>query len=142
MIIKTDTHVLLIKPTYRPYWEFPGGAVEKGETPEDAAIREVAEEASIQVETIRKQVAVHKKLEYGIAVTIHVYLAGRWKDDGKWKAGIEIGSREYFPIDKLPTDVADSVREILYSQFPNSGSFCAHDIMTTYADITPTPIRG
>ena len=41
MIIKTDTHVLLIKPTYRPYWEFPGGAVEKGETTEDAASREV-----------------------------------------------------------------------------------------------------
>ena len=33
-------------------WEFPGGKIESGETPEDAAVRECVEEAAIRVEAL------------------------------------------------------------------------------------------
>jgi len=36
--------VLLIRHTYVPGWQFPGGGVEPGETAEESAIREVIEE--------------------------------------------------------------------------------------------------
>jgi 8-oxo-dGTP diphosphatase len=36
--------VLVVEPTYKPRWELPGGAVEDGESPRRAAVREVAEE--------------------------------------------------------------------------------------------------
>ncbi|PWI41735.1 NUDIX hydrolase [Streptomyces sp. ICBB 8177] len=39
--------VLLVDPTYKPGWEFPGGIVEPGEPPSSAAVREVAEELGI-----------------------------------------------------------------------------------------------
>jgi 8-oxo-dGTP pyrophosphatase MutT (NUDIX family) len=39
--------VLVVKPTYKPRWELPGGAVEEGESPRAAARREVAEELGI-----------------------------------------------------------------------------------------------
>lgn len=34
-------------------WVFPGGAIEPGETPEDAAVREVAEETGLHVEAVK-----------------------------------------------------------------------------------------
>lgn len=36
--------VLLVRPTYKDYWEIPGGLVEEGESPHVAAEREIAEE--------------------------------------------------------------------------------------------------
>jgi 8-oxo-dGTP diphosphatase len=41
--------VLLVEPTYKDYWEIPGGAVEADESPYDAAVREVSEELGIVV---------------------------------------------------------------------------------------------
>ena len=34
------TGVLFVDPVYKPAWEFPGGVVERGEAPTDAALRE------------------------------------------------------------------------------------------------------
>lgn len=41
--------VLLVEPTYKPYWEIPGGAVEADESPRDAAVRELKEELGLAV---------------------------------------------------------------------------------------------
>lgn len=45
-----DGKVLLVKNTYRDKWVFPGGLVDKGERPYDAAVREVLEETNLRVE--------------------------------------------------------------------------------------------
>lgn len=41
--------VLMLRPTYKDYWEIPGGYVEAGESPYAAAHREVQEELGIDV---------------------------------------------------------------------------------------------
>lgn len=48
-VLFRDSHarVLLVKPTYKDGWDLPGGYVEPGESPRQAAIREVVEELGI-----------------------------------------------------------------------------------------------
>lgn len=41
--------VLLVDPTYKAGWEFPGGIVERGESPARAGRREVAEELGLEL---------------------------------------------------------------------------------------------
>ncbi|MEW2577170.1 NUDIX hydrolase [Streptomyces syringium] len=40
-------HILLVRPSYKPKWEIPGGYVETGESPLAACRREVREELGI-----------------------------------------------------------------------------------------------
>ncbi|MFC5642686.1 NUDIX hydrolase [Kitasatospora cinereorecta] len=51
-VLLFDDHdrVLLVDPVYKPFWEFPGGVVERGEAPTDAAVREAAEELGLYLE--------------------------------------------------------------------------------------------
>ncbi|MDJ1131360.1 NUDIX hydrolase [Streptomyces iconiensis] len=50
-VLLFDEHdrVLLVDPTYKPGWEFPGGVVEPGEAPALAGAREVAEELGLRL---------------------------------------------------------------------------------------------
>ncbi|MEU8888560.1 NUDIX domain-containing protein [Streptomyces sp. NPDC048442] len=49
LLFDADDRVLLVDPTYKPGWEFPGGVVESGEAPARAGMREVAEETGIRL---------------------------------------------------------------------------------------------
>jgi 8-oxo-dGTP diphosphatase len=42
--------VLLVKPTYKPGWEIPGGMVEANESPVQACLREAREEIGLEVQ--------------------------------------------------------------------------------------------
>ncbi|MFF8657220.1 NUDIX hydrolase [Streptomyces huasconensis] len=49
LLFDEQDRVLLVDPTYKAGWEFPGGVVEPGEAPARAGVREVAEETGIQL---------------------------------------------------------------------------------------------
>ena len=49
LLFDEEDRVLLVDPTYKPGWEFPGGVVERGEPPARAAVREVAEELGLDL---------------------------------------------------------------------------------------------
>ena len=54
------------------YWEFPGGKVEPGETPAEAAVRECREEAGLNVRALGEYARVEHAYAHG-TVDLHFY---------------------------------------------------------------------
>jgi 8-oxo-dGTP pyrophosphatase MutT (NUDIX family) len=56
-----DGKVLLVKPSYRDTWEIPGGGLEHGEHPFQAAAREVGEETGLELRPGRLLAVLHRR---------------------------------------------------------------------------------
>lgn len=80
-------------------WEFPGGKVEKNESPEDCLLREIREELGVRV-SIREKLMVVKHSYTQFRVTLHVFVcrlpSGRIQttscDQWKWVNASELDS--------------------------------------------------
>jgi len=77
-VVLRDGHVLLgrrrAEKQHAGWWEFPGGKIEPGETPEEALRRELAEEFCC-ASTVGSFIAQNSH-DYGdLTVTLHAYYA-------------------------------------------------------------------
>ncbi len=55
------------------YWEFPGGKLDDGELPAEAAVRECREETGLVVDVVKALSTVHHRYDHG-AVVLHFFL--------------------------------------------------------------------
>jgi len=51
-IIRRRDQVLLVKSRFKHKWSLPGGSIEPGETPWEAAVREVGEETGLEADLL------------------------------------------------------------------------------------------
>ncbi len=49
IVERDDGRWLMVKPVYRPGWSLPGGLLDRGETPEQAVVREFSEELGLAI---------------------------------------------------------------------------------------------
>lgn len=64
---------------FKGYWEFPGGKIEPGETPENALKREIKEELNLEIE-IEKWVCTTDYDYPNFHLTMHCYLCAMVSD--------------------------------------------------------------
>ena len=117
--------VLLVKHTYTPGWQFPGGGVEPGETAEMAAGREALEETGYAVDG---RPELHgfflTRIAGGRRDHVAVYVWRDFRSQLEFAPNLEIAECGWFDVDALPADVgkgtARRVREIFERTKPAS----------------------
>ncbi len=92
-------------------WEFPGGKLEAGESPEEALHRELLEELGIKVEVgDLKFAATHDYGEVGILLMF--YQIKYWKGEPKAKHHTEL---KWIDIEKIgDLELPEANRKVLY----------------------------
>ena len=111
-LIDADGRVLLARrPQGRPLaglWEFPGGKVEPGETPEGALIRELAEELGIEVTASSLAPLTFASYSYpGFHLLMPLYLCREWSRTPTPREGQRLAWVRLLDLAEYPMPPAD-----------------------------------
>jgi 8-oxo-dGTP pyrophosphatase MutT (NUDIX family) len=112
IILIQDDEVLLVRHTYTSGWHFPGGYINRGETPLEAAAREAREEAGAELLEPPALVDIYSAFEHGKSDHVAVYICRNFRQQratDRW----EIAERKRFALDALPPQIHSRWRLIL-----------------------------
>ena len=112
--------VLLLRREVFILWDLPGGAIEKGESPADAAVREAREESGYQIQIERPVGRYLHQSVYGrgdqLTHTFRARVVG-----GKAKHfGLETTGLRWFPVNALPRGVEPLQRQMIADALADS----------------------
>jgi len=111
-----EGRVLLVKHTYLEGWWLPGGGVDKGETTQDAVIRELREEAGLIVRGEPRLLSVHSNERFFPGDHVLVYRIDVFDMTERTSHG-EIAEIGWFHPDALPEDTTRATRDRLAEIF-------------------------
>ena len=115
--------VFLIKHTYLPGWQFPGGGVEPGETAEESAAREVLEETGYRITGRPQLLGLYHNIS-SLTNRDHVafYVSREFEKVAEAKPNFEIAGAQWFDRHDLPADVTDGTLRRLREIFDGEPS--------------------
>ena len=102
LVERPDGRVLLVRHSYRRRWGTPGGLLNRGETPDVAARREVGEEIGLDVVLIGEPVVVVDPKPRRVDVIFRARPAPGVDPDSARPMSPEIVDVRWFPADALP----------------------------------------
>lgn len=117
-----QNRICLIRHTYVPGWWLPGGGVDRGETTQAAAIRELKEEAGLVAMSEPRLLSIHSNERFFRGDHILVYRIEAFERGVAASQG-EIAEVGWFAADELPSDINRGCRarlaEILEDRRPD-----------------------
>tara|TARA_R110002167_G_scaffold23011_1_gene81861 strand:+ start:209 stop:682 length:474 start_codon:yes stop_codon:yes gene_type:complete len=114
--VDADGRVLLVRHTYLHGWWLPGGGVDRGETLEQAVIREMREETGLIAEGRPRLVSVHSNEQFFPGDHVAVYRIDAFSLTDHAPNG-EIAETGWFDPAKLPEDTHRATRARLAEVF-------------------------
>ena len=103
---------------YKGWWEFPGGKIEAGETPEEALVREIHEELDTEIrvgeliDTIEYDYPTfHLSMDCFWAEVIAGRLVLKEAEDARWLTKETLESVQWLPADQT---IIDAIYRELY----------------------------
>lgn len=96
--------VFLIRHTYVPGWQLPGGGVEAGETMEQALARELSEEGNIEITAPPLLRSLHFNARSSRRDHVGFYLVDTYRQTAPRLPDREIAEAGFFPLDELPAE--------------------------------------
>ena len=113
---REDGRILLVKASYRWRWGMPGGLLDAGEAPADAAVRETREETGLAIELVGEPlVLVETEMQRVNFIYDAVPAEGANPDEIRAQA-TEILELGWFALDELPATAPDDYHKILVRQ--------------------------
>lgn len=125
LILAHEDAVVLVKHTYQRHWYLPGGGVQKGETLEEAAQREAAEELGAELTNLRL-FGVYTNFYENKNDHVVVFSCDTFSYSGQ--SDHEIAEINMFKMNALPDDLSPGSRRRIqeyqtYEGHPKAGSW-------------------